>query len=698
MKYSRQILSKQLIQNGYITDAPMDILGLTNGYPITDMQYSFGKIKSRKYVAVSGNATTYGTSVTSNLANWSTLNNTSSNIPSRIIWDGVKWIMTRSDTNDLLYSYNSETYTAVDVSSSTIDCIAYKNSIYPGVIRYVGIGKGGIFASMDGTHWTLSSTLINNSATPQIGRVIWNGKLWVAVGNGASYAIAYSYDGISWTGVSNSKTLFDLSGGAIDVAWNGQTFVAVGANSSGYIVALSSDGITWSNSLSGTPYQLTGVVATGVLQGIQINLPKPGINYTSYTLLTSSSSYTTTTVTNPDLSGGTPSLAVPSANTSFYRGLVCTSYGVVMGGDINTGHLQYSTDYGSTWANLSDFFLTTNGLGIFPICLSSNAQIILIGTNTLGYLSTNGGSTWTSINSGSINSIVSNACSLTGAEMIVWSKTNGLFLSLNSGTNWAAGFNFSTQFQYACTTSKDGSLFFMIPYTNGSLAVGATSLYYVSRTTLQSSITSAWSSVSIGTNLDFSIGSNIGSNVLASNLTGSIIYTGAAYSGATSRTPRSKISKITGSPGSYTVTTLTFDSAVDGSNNYCQNIECSSDGNTVVVIGGPSSSLSSFYYISLDAGSTWSRYTLPTSGSSTYMNCTCSPDGKNVYIGANVNSNQQYGSYLIRIGYQGITTTFTTTTYTLTGLTSTSSYAITVSGNLPGGVTNTLYTGSVTTL
>jgi hypothetical protein len=671
----------------------MDILGLTNGYPITDTQYTFGNFKNRKYIAVSGNATTYGTSVTSNLSNWSTLNNTSSSIPSRIMWDGVKWIMTRSDTNDLLYSYNAETYTAVDVSSSTIDCIAYNNSVFPGVIRYVGIGKGGIFASMDGVHWTLSSTLINNADTPQIGRVIWNGKLWVAVGNGASYAIAYSYDGISWTGVSNSKTLFDLSGGAIDVAWNGKVFVAVGANSVGYIVALSTDGITWTNTLSGTPYQVTGITVTGISNGFTVVLPGQSPNYTSYTLSTTAGTSSTTTITNPDVTNGsTPSLAISSAEPVFTRGLVCTDSGFVMGGESVYGVLQYSTDYGNTWANLSNFFTT---LGIFPICISNDATTMFICTNSLAYLSTNGGSTWTASNSlNKISAAYANACSLTSAEMITWSKNNGLYLSLNTGVNWTAGATFDLANYYATSVSKDGSLFLMVPFIRSGSAIGNTSLYYVTRTTLQSSISSGWNSVSIGNNLDF----NLGWNTLASSLTGSIVYAGAAYTGAVSVTPNSKISKITGLPSTATVTTITFDSAVDGSNNYCQNIECSSDGNTVVIVGGPSSNKSAFYYLSLNAGSTWSRYTLPTNSASTVMSCTCSPNGNNVYISGNFSSNQKYASYLIRIGFASTNTTFTTTTYTKSGLSSTSSYSVTVTGNLSGGGTQSLYSGTVTTL
>jgi hypothetical protein len=71
--------------------------------------------------------------------------------------------------------------------------------------------------------------------------------MWLAVGNGTSYSIIYSYDGINWTGVNNSKTIFDIAGGAVDLVWNGTIWVAVGANSTGKLTAVSYDGITWSN-------------------------------------------------------------------------------------------------------------------------------------------------------------------------------------------------------------------------------------------------------------------------------------------------------------------------------------------------------------------------------------------------------------------------------------------------------------------
>jgi hypothetical protein len=63
----------------------------------------------------------------------------------------------------------------------------------------------------------------------------------VAVGQGINYSIAYSTDGITWSGVSGSKSIFTIGRG---VSWNGSRFVAVGTGTNS--IAYSSDGITWS--------------------------------------------------------------------------------------------------------------------------------------------------------------------------------------------------------------------------------------------------------------------------------------------------------------------------------------------------------------------------------------------------------------------------------------------------------------------
>jgi hypothetical protein len=225
----------------YISDSPANIVSNTNGNTSNDIVYTFGKSKDAAYMAVGGITNNFGTLYSRNTSQWTPVMNTSSSVPCRIIWDGLKWIYT--DSSKIQVSYNDISFVPITLQSAVLSSIAYNN------IMYVGIGTGGIFYSYDSLNWYNSSTgttLINNQSGTQFGKVVWNGNIWVAAGNGTSYTIAYSYDGINWTGVANSKTIFNLTGGGIDLIWNGFIFVAVGAGA--IIIATSSDGITWSTS------------------------------------------------------------------------------------------------------------------------------------------------------------------------------------------------------------------------------------------------------------------------------------------------------------------------------------------------------------------------------------------------------------------------------------------------------------------
>ena len=241
MDTTRKIFTKNIPSNMYVTDSPKNIISNTNGNTSNDIIYTFGKSKDTGYMAIGGITNNYGTLYSRNTSQWSSVMNTSSNVPCRIIWDGLKWIYT--DSSRIQVSYNDISFVPITINSAVLSSIAYNN------IMYVGIGTGGIFYSYDSLNWYNSSSgtsLINNQSNIQIGKVVWNGHIWVAVGNGTLYTIAYSYDGIHWTGVINSKTLFGLDGGVIDVVWNGYLFIAVGAGST--IIAKSSDGIQWNTS------------------------------------------------------------------------------------------------------------------------------------------------------------------------------------------------------------------------------------------------------------------------------------------------------------------------------------------------------------------------------------------------------------------------------------------------------------------
>ena len=108
----------------------------------------------------------------------------------------------------------------------------------------VGSAQGSTIGySYDGRVWfTSSSTLFANGYT-----FAWNGQVWVAGGNGGSFRLGYSGDGINWTGSSSGNSIFSVL--VYSVAWCGNIWVAVGngTNRVGY----SYDGITWFASTSG---------------------------------------------------------------------------------------------------------------------------------------------------------------------------------------------------------------------------------------------------------------------------------------------------------------------------------------------------------------------------------------------------------------------------------------------------------------
>jgi hypothetical protein len=97
-----------------------------------------------------------------------------------------------------------------------------------------GVGTNTIAYSYNGIIWTgVGATIL---ATTGLG-LAWNGLMWVAGGNGGN-SLAYSYDGITWTGLGN------ISPAIYTVAWNGSIWVAGGDSVSNSLL-YSYDGLTW---------------------------------------------------------------------------------------------------------------------------------------------------------------------------------------------------------------------------------------------------------------------------------------------------------------------------------------------------------------------------------------------------------------------------------------------------------------------
>jgi hypothetical protein len=157
-------------------------------------------------------------------------------------------------------------------------------------IESVVNGGSTVLTTHEGT-FDLTSTIVDNSSTlafsydginwkglglnifgTRCNAVVWNGRLFVAGGNGAVNTLAYSFNGVDWVGLGT--TIFTTE--CLCVKWNGRMFVAGGTGASTW--AVSDDGISWTangtsvlntsvNCLewSGTQWVAGGAGATDVL-------------------------------------------------------------------------------------------------------------------------------------------------------------------------------------------------------------------------------------------------------------------------------------------------------------------------------------------------------------------------------------------------------------------------------------------------
>jgi len=222
------------------------------------------------WVAVGDPANTIATS--SDGVTWtvSSSANTIFNGCSGVAWNGSIWVAVGAGTtNAIAISTDGINWTTTSISNNSIfedgSGVAWNGSN-----QWVAVANGGgpniIVYSPDGIIWSPSS---NGNAMFAIGEsVAWSSSLsiWVAVGNngGGLYSIATSSDGNNWTASSNGNTIFTNT--AVDVAWNGSIWVAVGngtnsiatssdgniwtASSNGNTIITNGDGVAWSSSLS----------------------------------------------------------------------------------------------------------------------------------------------------------------------------------------------------------------------------------------------------------------------------------------------------------------------------------------------------------------------------------------------------------------------------------------------------------------
>ena len=155
--------------------------------------------------------------------------------------DGITWTVSKSANSIFKIPGMEEPHGAVDV--------AWNGKLWVAA----GIGKNAIATSKDGKTWKASksaNSVFKVSGGAECSSVAWNGSLWVAASI-AKNAIGTSKDGITWTASKSANSIFKIPGafghvppnGAVDVAWNGSLWVAVGLGKN--TIATSKDGKTW---------------------------------------------------------------------------------------------------------------------------------------------------------------------------------------------------------------------------------------------------------------------------------------------------------------------------------------------------------------------------------------------------------------------------------------------------------------------
>jgi hypothetical protein len=163
-------------------------------------------------------------------------------------WNGTTWLLFGTSAAGSSTSLRSNdgitwtTYTPTGFSgiSSAGGEIAWNGNIWV----MAGGGTNPLAWSFNGIQWTgvTGSTLFISAKS-----VAWNGSIWVAGGRSGNFTLAWSRDGNSWTGASNNPFNNSFCNG---VAWNGRIWVGVGSGTNS--IATSSDGISWTG--RGNPF------------------------------------------------------------------------------------------------------------------------------------------------------------------------------------------------------------------------------------------------------------------------------------------------------------------------------------------------------------------------------------------------------------------------------------------------------------
>jgi hypothetical protein len=218
-----------------------NIIGQCSNFLTNAQEISFGSPISELYLA--GGAGTNTLAYSYDGIKWIGRGTTLfKNYVFSIAWNGIIYVLHEQSGSffDFYYSYNGFDWTVsptTDIMNSGCE-IAYGLSIFVAVGSYNGsLPASTIAYSVDGITWIGLGTTI--FGTYGYG-IICNGTIFVACGGLSPYTLAYSADGKIWIGVTGSPSLFNY---ARNGCWDGEKFVVCGYQYNN--IAYSYDGIKW---------------------------------------------------------------------------------------------------------------------------------------------------------------------------------------------------------------------------------------------------------------------------------------------------------------------------------------------------------------------------------------------------------------------------------------------------------------------
>ena len=239
-------------------------------YLFSDVCYATGWDGTTNWVACGSDLSGTGTQLaysSDNGLTWKrSLSKPFSNYSLNVIYDGgSRWISCGDGTTNIAYSNNNgvtwSTSGIITPFTTSVNAIS-KNYVALST-NYVAVGIGGttVAYSTNGTIWNAAS----GSLFTSFGQNVYSDSTkYVAVGGGTR-TIIYSLDGQNWTdcsasGGGGSISIFSNRGNGIYK--NGNAWISAG-NGVGNTLAYSSDGITWSG--LGLVYSNTGLGGTSVV-------------------------------------------------------------------------------------------------------------------------------------------------------------------------------------------------------------------------------------------------------------------------------------------------------------------------------------------------------------------------------------------------------------------------------------------------